>query len=158
MTQLAPTTCTHSSQGSKAPHPATRSARPTCAERLTCNGRSPSALYFCLDCDTNQCEGCELVLHEQSRFRDHRPRVPVVKPEPHLLCEGFSCRGENLADIRCHTCERSLCYACDYQIHLLRRRFAHVKVRFRYYLERQGEVGRSRGGGRRRRRRAVPVR
>lgn len=140
MTQLAPTTCTHSSQGSKAPHPATRSARPTCAERLTCNGRSPSALYFCLDCDTNQCEGCELVLHEQSRFRVHRPRVPVVKPEPHLLCEGFSCRGENLADIRCHTCERSLCYACDYQIHLLRRRFAHVKVRFRYYLERQAKL------------------
>lgn len=140
MTQLAPTTCTNSSQGSKAPHPATRSARPTCAERLTCNGRSPSALYFCLDCDTNQCEGCELVLHEQSRFRVHRPRVPVVKPEPHLLCEGFSCRGENLADIRCHTCERSLCYACDYQIHLLRRRFAHVKVRFRYYLERQAKL------------------
>nr|XP_037274458.1 zinc finger FYVE domain-containing protein 1-like isoform X2 [Rhipicephalus microplus] len=158
MTQLVPTTCTHSSQGSKAPHPATRSARPTCAERLTCNGRSPrpeivsttlaphpfpqseGALYFCLDCDTNQCEGCELVLHEQSRFRDHRPRVAVVKPEPHLLCEGFSCRGENLADIRCHTCERSLCYACDYQIHLLRRRFAHVKVRFRYYLERQAKL------------------
>uniref|UniRef100_L7LZW3 Putative membrane trafficking and cell signaling protein hrs n=1 Tax=Rhipicephalus pulchellus TaxID=72859 RepID=L7LZW3_RHIPC len=140
MTQLAPAPRTHSSQGGSAPHPATRSARPTCAERLTCNGRSPSALYFCLDCDTNQCEGCELVLHEESRFRDHRPRVPVVKPEPHLLCEGFSCRGENLADIRCHTCVRSLCYACDYQIHLLRRRFAHVKVRFRYYLERQAKL------------------
>ncbi|KAL1416607.1 hypothetical protein MTO96_027824 [Rhipicephalus appendiculatus] len=158
MTQLAPTPRTQSSQGSSAPHPATRSARPTCAERLTCNGRSPrpelgqhnpcstplpqseGALYFCLDCDTNQCEGCELVLHEEPRFRDHRPRVPVVKPDPQLLCEGFSCRGENLADIRCHTCERSLCYACDYQIHLLRRRFAHVKVRFRYYLERQAKL------------------
>lgn len=140
MTQLAPAPRTQSSQGSSAPHPATRSARPTCAERLTCNGRTPSALYFCLDCDTNQCEGCELVLHEESRFRDHRPRLPVVKPEPHLLCQGFSCRGENLADIRCHTCERSLCYACDYQIHLLRRRFAHVKVRFRYYLERQAKL------------------
>lgn len=97
-------------------------------------------MYFCYDCDTNQCEGCELVLHEEARFRDHRPRVPVVKPDPQLLCEGFSCRGENLADIRCHTCQRSLCYACDYQIHLLRRKFAHVKVRFRYYLDRQAKL------------------
>lgn len=140
MIQLAVASHSQSSQGCSVPHPATRSAKPTCAERLTCKGPHPSALYFCLDCDTNQCEGCELVLHQESRFRDHRPRVPVVEPDPQLLCKGFSCQGENLADIRCHTCERSLCYACDYQIHLLRRKFAHVKVRFRYYLERQAKL------------------
>ncbi|XP_070377757.1 zinc finger FYVE domain-containing protein 1-like isoform X2 [Dermacentor albipictus] len=140
MIQLAAASHSQSSQGCSVPHPATRCAKPTCAERLTCKGPHPSALYFCLDCDTNQCEGCELVLHQESRFRDHRPRVPVAEPDPQLLCLGFSCQGENLADIRCHTCQRSLCYACDYQIHLLRRKFAHVKVRFRYYLERQAKL------------------
>lgn len=130
----------HSSQARCLPHPPTRSARATCAERLTCRGPHPSALYYCADCGTNQCEGCELLIHEEApRFREHAPRVPVAAPDPQLLCTGFSCLGENLADIRCHTCQKSLCYACDHQIHLRSKKFAHIKVRFRYYLERQAQ-------------------
>lgn len=133
------------SQSSQArtPHPTTRPARATCAERLSCKGPNPSGLYFCADCGTNQCEGCELLLHQDPRFRDHQPRTSVVEPDPQLLCEGFSCQRENLADIRCHTCQRSLCYACDHQIHLLSRKFAHIKVRFRYYLDRQAVAAQS---------------
>ncbi|XP_077537244.1 zinc finger FYVE domain-containing protein 1-like isoform X2 [Haemaphysalis longicornis] len=147
----------HSSQGRCLPHPPTRCARASCAERLTCRGPHPRsgrdvqgscptpfppgerALYYCADCGTNQCEGCELLIHEQGRFREHAPRQPVAAPDPQLLCSGFSCLGENLADIRCHTCQRSLCYACDHQIHLLSKRFAHVKVRFQHYLQRQAQ-------------------
>ncbi|XP_077522696.1 zinc finger FYVE domain-containing protein 1-like isoform X1 [Amblyomma americanum] len=148
------------SSQARSPHAPTRPARATCTERLTCRGPNPrlrpgecspptpfpqseGGLYFCADCGTNQCEGCELLLHQDPRFRDHQPRIPVKQPDPQLLCEGFSCQRENLADIRCKTCERSLCYACDYQVHLLSRKFAHIKVRFRYYLDRLAEAAQS---------------
>ncbi|XP_064484872.1 zinc finger FYVE domain-containing protein 1-like isoform X2 [Ornithodoros turicata] len=112
----------------------TRSSIPSCGERLACRGPNPSAQLYCSECGTNQCEACELLIHAEARFKEHPPREPVASPDPRSLCEG-PCPEQNLADIRCHTCKKNLCYTCDRNAHLLRRRFAHIKVRFQHYLD-----------------------
>lgn len=112
----------------------TRPSEPRCGERLACKGPHIVARYYCPVCDTNQCEACELLIHVEARFKEHPPREPVTPPDPQLLCQG-SCPERNFADVRCHTCKINLCYACDRNTHLLKRKFAHIKVRFQYYLD-----------------------
>lgn len=134
---VASSTASQSSQHVRLlPHPPTRSARASCSERLACRGPNPCARVFCSECGTNQCEACELLIHEEPRFRHHRDRSPLEPPEPFLLCQGAHCSAENLADLRCQTCQRSLCYSCDQREHLVNRKLAHTKTRFQHYLER----------------------
>lgn len=133
----AASTTSQSSQSVRLlPHPPTRSARASCAERLACRGPNPYARFFCPDCGTNQCEACTLLIHEESRFRHHRDRSLLEPPDSFLLCQGGYCFSENLADLRCHTCQQNFCYACDQREHLVNRKLAHIKVRFQHYLER----------------------
>lgn len=136
MSQVKTASSSHSSHV-RQHHLPTRSARPSCDERLACRGPSPNAYFSCADCGTNQCEACCLLIHERPRYREHEQLAALPPPDPQLLCQGASCAGENLADVRCHTCERSYCLACSHLVHLaVGRKAPHIKVRFSYYWDR----------------------
>jgi len=94
----------------------TRSSRSVCQERYACKGTS-QAFFSCEDCKTLQCEACENLLHENSRFEFHT-RHPIPKTPVDLLCQHKACEDANLADVTCKECELRFCYACDSSVHL----------------------------------------
>lgn len=92
-----------------------RSSKKVCEERLACKGKKPYAVYFCIECNSNQCEECGALLHEDFRLNLHN-RTLIVGPPWEELCEG-TCEDQNFADLTCTSCNRNFCYLCDHLYH-----------------------------------------
>ncbi|GIY16525.1 zinc finger FYVE domain-containing protein 1 [Caerostris darwini] len=92
-----------------------RSSRKVCDERLACRGNKPFAVYICKQCNSNQCEACEALLHEDFRLHLHE-RELITCPPAEELCEG-TCEDRNFADLTCDQCRRNFCFVCDHIVH-----------------------------------------
>ncbi|GFY72984.1 zinc finger FYVE domain-containing protein 1 [Trichonephila inaurata madagascariensis] len=104
-----------------------KSSRKVCDERLACRGNKPYAVYSCKQCDSNQCEACEALLHEDFRLKLHEREI-ISEPSYEELCEG-NCEDRNFADLTCNQCERNYCFVCDHIIHCQTNK-THTRTKF----------------------------
>lgn len=104
-----------------------RSSRKICDERLACRGNKPYAVFSCKQCDSNQCEACEALLHEDFRLNLHERQV-ISGPPSDELCEG-SCEDRNFADLTCYLCNRNYCFVCDHIAHTHSKQ-THTRTKF----------------------------
>lgn len=105
----------------------TRSSRKICDERLACTGLKPYAVFSCKQCDSNQCELCEALLHEDFLLNLHERQV-ISGPPSDELCEG-SCEDRNFADLNCRLCDRNYCLVCDHIVHSHFKQ-THIRTKF----------------------------
>ncbi|CAL1279685.1 unnamed protein product [Larinioides sclopetarius] len=104
-----------------------RSSRKVCDERLACRGNKPYAVFSCKQCDSNQCEACEVLLHEDFRLNLHDREV-ISEPSAEELCEG-TCEDRNFADLTCIQCSRNYCFVCDLIAHCQANK-THIRTKF----------------------------
>ena len=95
-----------------------------CEEENTCRGKS-SVEFFCVNCDTFQCENCCTLLHIPDDCSFHA-RIDINERS---RCRQF-CKGQNLAVVYCTVCEKSMCAGCDDKLHQ-GRRSDHRRIVFR---------------------------
>ena len=86
------------------------------------------AHFECKECSTFQCDICEELLHENSRFIFHE-RNALNEISDDLICEG-DCEERNFIDVECKDCNRKLCFACDQTSHAQGARKKHVRQPF----------------------------
>ncbi|KAF8767341.1 Zinc finger FYVE domain-containing protein 1 [Argiope bruennichi] len=104
-----------------------RSSRKVCDERLACRGNKPYAVFYCKQCDSNQCEACEALLHEDFRLNLHDREV-ISEPSSEELCEG-TCEDRNFADLTCIQCSCNYCFVCDHIVHCQANK-THIRTKF----------------------------
>ena len=103
--------------------PRTRSSKIVCQEKFACPSVGTEAVYFCEDCQTNQCETCEKKLHGTKETYRFHERTLIRRVSPEKLCQN-SCKERNFADVHCVNCNCSYCNECfgkHHQIGTLRK-------------------------------------
>ena len=111
-----------------------RRARPAvdfCGEKYACSTENARAVFWCDQCTTNQCQSCELQLHQLARYQYH-DRQKLQEPSPDKLCEQAAvvrCSPRNFADVICIECgHRRYCIDCDTVLHWHRTATGHTRV------------------------------
>ena len=121
----------------------TRSSKRYCQEKFCCLTEGAIAVYFCIQCKTDQCENCKSSLHKSKLEFGFHDIKPIEPPPYEDLCQiasllnNLDCEDRNFADLRCENCDRNFCFQCFDTHHSKDSRRTHRKTTFKEYKHRQ---------------------